>query len=338
MKENYILWIEDDKIFLDRTIPLLEKEGFCVEGVASGKEGVKKIQENYFKYSLVLLDLEMPEMDGIKTYNAIKKVNSQVPIIIVSAHLGEPLWESRLKSLDVEKIGEPLPMITSDDFTNIIKLMKKKQMSNIKSRIDPFKYSYDEFMKLADDEMDRVIDIASEVNFIFKKKFFDENPDKDWIVIAKQAGNIVASGKNEDEPFDEDLEELAKKYKAPVFTYSRNKIIEQIDTVWNCTSESDDYYPTVTIAFVLNGKEHRIKGDFDTGSSHSFLSYEKLMDSGILKKKPLLQASASLIWGGEYKYYRKRLKCDLLGRVQRKEIELTCEIVKNWKDSPLAAS
>jgi hypothetical protein len=62
------------------------------------------------------------------------------------------------------------------------------------------------------------------------ENYFIENPDKDWFVIAKKPGNIIDSGKSKNEPFEEDLMQLAKKHDAPVFTYSRAKIIEDGDT------------------------------------------------------------------------------------------------------------
>ena len=336
MEDNYILWIEDDRMFLDNTIPLLEKKGFSVEGVTNVKEGIKRLRKNYFKYSLVLLDLEMPEMDGVESYEEIKRVNSQLPIIIVSAHLGEPIWESRMKSLKVrlERIAKPFPMITSEDFEEIMKLIRQKQRHYIKTRINPFKYSYKEFMNLTDEERDQVFEIAAEINSGFTNEFFEKNKNKDWIVIAKTPGNIIESGKSKDEPDVDRLEKLAKKYDTPVFTYSRPKTVEQIGTNWPCKSNSDDYYPTVSIGFNSNGEQHILQGDFDTGSTHSFISYEVIMGMGVLERKPIIPASSKIIFGKRYRYYKIKLKCKLYGESKEKEIELKCELVKNWKDSP----
>ncbi|MFW9881004.1 MAG: response regulator [Candidatus Thorarchaeota archaeon] len=340
MGNNYILWIEDDSIFLENTIPLFEKEGLYVEGVSDVRKSIEKIKKDYFKYSLLLLDLQILENDDFKIYNEIKKANSHIPIIIVSGYFDDQEWISKLSSFDikVDSIEKPVPMVASKDFFDIIELIKVKQENYITSRINPFEYSFDEFIRLDDEKKDAALEIAFEANSYYIKKYFNENPDKDWIVIAKRPGNIIKYGKFENEPFEEDLEKLAKKNKLPVFTYSRKKAIEQIDSGWNCVLAPYDYYPTVLLNFDSGDEQFILEGDFDTGSSHSYISYEELMNRGILKEKPLFQASSAVIWGHKYTYYRKRLKCKLLGNSKEKEIELKCEIVKDWKNSPQVSS
>lgn len=58
------------------------------------------------------------------------------------------------------------------------------------------------------------------------------------------------------------------------------------------------------------------------------------MDIGVLKQKPTFAVSSKTLWGEDYKYYRMKLKCILLGESFNKEIFLKCELVKYWCKSP----
>jgi len=54
-----------------------------------------------------------------------------------------------------------------------------------------------------------------------------KHPEIDWLVIAQKKNNIVESGSRENEPYEQYLAELAEKYRVPVFTYSRQKVVEE---------------------------------------------------------------------------------------------------------------
>ena len=331
-----ILHIDDDKKILKSTEMLFKSKKYSIKGVTSGEKGIKLLKESYYNFDLVLVDLDLPEMDGVEIFKSIRLINKQIPVFFFSAHFGEVKWERKLKRLDTEvrRIRKPIPMTTSEYFSEIENMLLEERRKYINELHSPFRYSFTDFIKLSDSEMDTVFDKALEVNSDFVENYFEKNSDDDWIVIGKKPGNIIASGKRADEPFEEDLWKLSQEINAPVFTYSRAKIIEEIDNRWSCKLNSNDYYPTLTFVFLSNGDQKILQGDFDTGSTHSFLSYEVVMRIGILERKPLLQSSSEVLRGKHYNYYRKKFKCKLLGDSKEKEVELKCELVKNWQDSP----
>ena len=106
-------------------------------------------------------------------------------------------------------------------------MLKLKQKNWIKNRINPFRYTFSDFVELPEKEKDRLLEIADKVNLAFVNEYFLEHPDIDWFIIAKEPCNVIDSGRSNDEPFEDDLMELAKKLDAIVFTYSRDKIIEE---------------------------------------------------------------------------------------------------------------
>lgn len=89
-----ILMAEDNELNADIAISLLEERGFIVDRVEDGAKCVdklKKSQRGY--YDIVLMDVQMPKMDGYQATNAIRKlkdpVHSTIPIIAMTANASD---------------------------------------------------------------------------------------------------------------------------------------------------------------------------------------------------------------------------------------------------------
>ena len=82
MFKEKILIIEDDVQIQNFMVYTLENAGFSVEGVVNGKDGISyMVRKNA---DLILLDLGLPDMDGMEVLHKIREW-SEVPIIIVFA-------------------------------------------------------------------------------------------------------------------------------------------------------------------------------------------------------------------------------------------------------------
>lgn len=82
MFKEKILIIEDDIQIRNFIAYALENEGFLVDSAIKGRDGIRHmIQENI---DLILLDLGLPDIDGMKVLHQIREW-SEVPIIIISA-------------------------------------------------------------------------------------------------------------------------------------------------------------------------------------------------------------------------------------------------------------
>lgn len=79
-----ILIIEDEKHQRELYTMELMEEGYEVDQASNGKEGVEMVKAN--KYDLVILDIRMPEMDGIETLGKILSRDKKIPIIIYTAY------------------------------------------------------------------------------------------------------------------------------------------------------------------------------------------------------------------------------------------------------------
>jgi UDP-3-O-[3-hydroxymyristoyl] N-acetylglucosamine deacetylase len=79
-----ILIIDDEKDILNTLSSILEDEGFTVSKAMDGKEGLAIFEKE--KPDIVLLDVWMPELDGIQVLKRIKKKNKDAIVIVISGH------------------------------------------------------------------------------------------------------------------------------------------------------------------------------------------------------------------------------------------------------------
>ncbi|HQI38111.1 MAG TPA: response regulator [Spirochaetota bacterium] len=79
-----ILIVEDEQHQRELYAMELQEEGYEVDQAANGKEAVDKVKAN--KYDCVILDIRMPEMDGIEALGKILSRDKKVPIIIYTAY------------------------------------------------------------------------------------------------------------------------------------------------------------------------------------------------------------------------------------------------------------
>ena len=79
-----ILIVEDEQHQRELYAMELQEEGYEVDQATNGKEAVDKVKAN--KYDCVILDIRMPEMDGIEALGKILSRDKKVPIIIYTAY------------------------------------------------------------------------------------------------------------------------------------------------------------------------------------------------------------------------------------------------------------
>jgi len=79
-----ILVIEDKDSMREMLSKTLEAEGYEVETAPDGEGGVEKAKEK--KYDVVLSDLKLPQMDGIQVLSALKELDTDVSVILMTAY------------------------------------------------------------------------------------------------------------------------------------------------------------------------------------------------------------------------------------------------------------
>lgn len=83
LKMKKILIVEDELSILKLLTYNLEQEGYNVESAMDGEEGLEMALQN--EYDMILLDLMLPNKDGMEICRELRQEKSEVPIIILTA-------------------------------------------------------------------------------------------------------------------------------------------------------------------------------------------------------------------------------------------------------------
>ncbi|HQU08894.1 MAG: hypothetical protein B7X06_00230 [Verrucomicrobia bacterium 21-51-4] len=105
-----ILVVDDEPVTVELFERVLVKRGYQVQKAYNGLECIEKVRS--FKPDLILLDIIMPEMDGIATCERLKEdpASANIPVIFITARTGK---KQRLQGLAlgaVDYITKPLDM------------------------------------------------------------------------------------------------------------------------------------------------------------------------------------------------------------------------------------
>ncbi len=107
-----ILVVDDIEINLEIVVALLSATGINVDTASSGKEAVEKVRSNPDQYALILMDMQMPEIDGLQATQMIRKLDlpqaAQVPIIAMTANVFREDIELCLKAGMNGHLGKPI--------------------------------------------------------------------------------------------------------------------------------------------------------------------------------------------------------------------------------------
>jgi DNA-binding NtrC family response regulator len=84
MKQYHLLIVDDEKRFADMLAKRLMLRGCHCEVCFNGREALDRIERTDF--SLVLLDLHLPDIYGTEVLARIKNVDTRTPVIILTGH------------------------------------------------------------------------------------------------------------------------------------------------------------------------------------------------------------------------------------------------------------
>lgn len=118
-----ILLIDDEVDFLSAMSERMKARQMEVTTASSAKEGLEKVAAGSF--DAVILDLAMPEMDGIETLKILKKKNPDLQVILLTGHatIKQGIEAMKLGALDL--LEKPADINT---LTEKIKTAQAKKM------------------------------------------------------------------------------------------------------------------------------------------------------------------------------------------------------------------
>lgn len=187
---NKALVVDDEKLIVKGIKFSLEQDGYEVDVAYDGKEALRMAKEK--EYDIVLLDVMLPEMDGMEVCQAIREF-SEMPIIMLTA-----------KGTDMDKILG-LEYGADDYITkpfNILEVKARiKAIIRRNSKKSKATDKNDRIIEVSDLKLDldsrRVFEKGNEVNLTAKEfdilELLTQNPDK--VYSREQLLNIVWGNK-----------------------------------------------------------------------------------------------------------------------------------------------
>ncbi|MBU2540763.1 MAG: response regulator [Candidatus Omnitrophica bacterium] len=103
-----VLVVDDELDFCNSLEEVLSREGYRVIIATSGREALEKVKTE--RPQLILLDIRMPEMDGIQTLERIRQIDKQVVITMVTIVKDTKVEQRTLKLGAVNYITKPIDL------------------------------------------------------------------------------------------------------------------------------------------------------------------------------------------------------------------------------------
>jgi CheY-like chemotaxis protein len=112
-----ILVVEDDQATLGALQALLEAKNYDVLTARNGYEAVQQYKRSADAISLVVSDVVMPQMDGVKLYRILQELSPQMKFMFVTGHPLEGDSQTLLEQGDVHWLQKPF---SARDFTRMV--------------------------------------------------------------------------------------------------------------------------------------------------------------------------------------------------------------------------
>ena len=174
-QDNKILIVDDEPQMLELLRAYLEKSQFIVDEAVNGIEVMEKIKED--NYDCIVLDVMMPEKDGLSTCLEIRK-GFEVPIIMISAR-GDEL--DRVHGLELGADDYLVKPFSPRELVARINALLRRSQIKKKSETNPNLKYYGE---IAIDEKARKVRIKEQEIDLTPKEF-------DLLVFLSANGNQV---------------------------------------------------------------------------------------------------------------------------------------------------
>ncbi len=120
-----ILIVDDDRAICDYMQTLLERDGFAVKTLSDPTLVENEVRAS--EYHVVILDLMMPKLDGIEVLRRIRSIDSDIAVVIFTAH---PNLDSAVASMKLDAVDYIKKPFNVDEFREVLaRVMRKKGLA-----------------------------------------------------------------------------------------------------------------------------------------------------------------------------------------------------------------
>jgi two-component system OmpR family response regulator len=117
-----VLVVDDDREICDYMETFLAKDGLDVTTLSDPEAAPEEVKNG--GYHLVILDLMMPKLDGVEVLQRIRKVDSDIAVVIFT---GFPSLETAVQSMKLDAVDYLKKPFDPEDFREVVeRVMRKK--------------------------------------------------------------------------------------------------------------------------------------------------------------------------------------------------------------------
>ena len=124
--------IDDDKDITDSFAIFLERNGYIVNSYTNPVEAFNNFRKN--SHDLILLDLKMPNMDGMTLYHKIKEIDNNVIVCFTTANINY-IQQLQKGIIDIEKIVLYKPVLLKDLKNKIDSLLSISRQEEVNGKL-----------------------------------------------------------------------------------------------------------------------------------------------------------------------------------------------------------
>lgn len=106
MRNDLILWADDEIDLLKPHILFLKQKGYEVVTVSNGRDALEQCEKEYF--DLIILDENMPGLSGLETLSRIKEISPEVPVIMITKSEEENIMNQAIGNKIADYLIKPV--------------------------------------------------------------------------------------------------------------------------------------------------------------------------------------------------------------------------------------
>lgn len=176
MSQNRVLVVDDEKLIAWSLATMLKKEGYLVEAAGTGNEALLKFES--FKPELVMLDICLPDTNGLELLKRFKAANEEIYIVMMTAYANADSAVQALQDGAEDFFGKPFNL---DAIKHVVNRAFEKR--RLRKEVDFFRR---ELRKKSD--QDKLIGNSQKMIEVFKIIKVCADTDAKTVLITGESG------------------------------------------------------------------------------------------------------------------------------------------------------
>lgn len=219
-----LLVVEDNKINQEIIVGLLSNTQIKIDIACDGIEALEKFKDKSNNYDLILMDIQMPKMDGYTAAFKIRQLDKEIPIVAISANVVDESYELSLDAGMNDHINKPI------EFNRLFEVLNKYLKHNKKNK--DFKHLDTQTALLYLSNNERIyLKILNDFLKAYKDFSLKDLSDEDFkIAVHTLKGLSATIGANKLHEVVKKLNDTKDKTLLPLVYEKLKEVIKELET------------------------------------------------------------------------------------------------------------